>query len=76
MSKTDYILTYKQGKLDSSHLIFKAYVVVNGKDVELIKIGEAKVSNGYGVNKEAAISDFIKRNQSNVIERIFDVETK
>jgi len=76
MSKIDYILTYKQGKIDSSHFIFKAYVIENGKNVELYKIGEAKVNNGYGVTKEASISDFINRNQSNVIERIFDVETK
>lgn len=75
MPKTDYILVYSKGKLDPSHVVFRAAVANAAKPKKaLLKMGDEVIQNGFGSTKEVAIQDFIQRNKSNVIERIFDLE--
>jgi len=73
--KTDYVLVYAKGKLDPSHTVWRAAVADAAKpDKILNKMSEEVIQNGFGPTKEEAIKDFINRNKSKLIEKIFDLE--
>lgn len=75
MPKIDYILRYDQGTMDSTHDLWRVSVVDSkNPSRSLLKIGEAIINNGFGQSKPDAIKDFLSRNKSNVIEKIFDLK--
>lgn len=46
---------------------------VSGKGGIVDKVGKTKIRWGYGFDRQESIRDFIRRNDSDVIERIFNV---
>ena len=73
-SPIDYILVFDEGKLDPGHLIVRASVSDGKKTVE--EIGVVKIQFGFGKDVPEAINDFIRRNDSKLINRVFDVVGK
>ena len=70
----DYILVFDEGKLDPGHTVVRASVS-DGKET-LQEMGALKIQLGFGIDIPSAIADFMRRNDSRVINRIFDKDVK
>lgn len=47
--------------------------IVKGKKTQMREPVYASVQSGFGVNREQALFDFIRRNESVVLDKIFDL---
>ena len=74
LRKVDYDIAVDEGNLSDSHEIFRVKVILNG--VEVNSIGESFISCGFGQTRQKAVEDFISRNNSNILNKIFDKEEK
>lgn len=70
----DYDLDFDQGNLADGYEMWRSKVVSNGLEVR--RIGEVFVSCGFGQTKQKAVEDFINRNSSDILNKIFDKEAK
>ncbi len=71
--KIDYYIAFEPGNLCASHMITRVKVMVDDKEVRLI--GNELVSSGFGQDRQKAVVDFIRRNNSIVLNKIFDKES-
>ena len=75
MGKIDFYTDVQVGDLDNSHEIYRVVVKdQKGKIVE--SIGSVSIENGFGQNRAEAYKDFIRRNSSGLLNKIFDVKKK
>lgn len=67
----DYDIKYDQGTLDDDHIIHRAFVVdETGKMV--LSIDGNLISPGFGTQRGDATQDFIRRNNSIILNKIYE----
>ena len=67
----DYDINYDEGTLDDDHVVHRAFVVdETGKMI--LSIDGNLVSPGFGVNRGEAARDFIRRNNSIILNKIYE----
>jgi hypothetical protein len=72
--KVDYDIAVEDGTLGDDYSIYRVKVIADG--IEVNQIGEGFVSCGFGQTPGKAVEDFINRNNSNILNKIFDKEEK
>ena len=77
---TDYFIDYDQGYIDPGRTTMRAKVkekkifddetfIISDVDI----IGQQSIQHGFGVTRNDALSDLIRRNPANLLDKIFDV---
>ena len=70
-----YTLNFEDGKLSETHEIYRAFIVDNNNK-ECIAIDSELISCGFGHSRQKAIEDFINRNNSQILSKIFERSNK
>ena len=65
-----YSISFEEGNLSESHVINRCFVVDDDK-TEVINVEDKLVTPGFGQSRQAALQDFLNRNNVEVINRIF-----
>ena len=69
----DFYIFVEQGELSGDHDFFR--VSVKNELFEVVyRIGSEVIQNGFGGNQRNAVEDFVKRNSSQLLNKIFDVK--
>ena len=71
----DLFIVVDQGYFGEDSASHSGYsrVRVSSQDGKIIeKVGTVKVHSGFGVERQGAVRDFIQRNSSKILERIFN----
>ena len=71
----NYEIRYEEGELDGSHPITRVFVV-DEQEIRLSKIGDLGIKCGFGISRNSAVDDFIKRNDDRILNKIFDIKRK
>ena len=70
--KVDYQIVIEKGELAPRIDSFRVFVS-DGNGKRLGEFNAAKVHEGFGLDTSGAVNDFIRRNSSDVLNKIFDL---
>ena len=68
----DYQTLVEEGTFDGGNPLFRVVVILNGSRKDEF-LGE-KVNVGFGATPKEAIDDFIRRNTSSLLDKVFDLK--
>jgi len=68
--KADYQIRVDKGNVSDGQEFHRVVTVVNSKRVSTL--GTEKINEGFGATPKEAIDDFVRRNSSDVLNKIFD----
>jgi len=67
----DFDIKVEDGNLSDTHSICRCFMVDEGGK-ELTRLGVEFVSCGFGQSRGKSVEDFIRRNNSNILSKIFE----
>ena len=71
----DYDISYDQGSLDDDHEIHRVFVI-DGSGKMVLSIDGDLISCGFGTGRNEAVKDFIQRNNSIILNKIYERKKK
>ncbi len=72
MKKNDYRIKFKEGSFDNDGSPMWRVNVFNGMN-KVPSFNQERINTGFGAPPQDAINDFINRNNSDVLNMVFDI---